>query len=90
MPSVLYKFKFYLSFFVCLFARLFVDIEEQEGHRVGGVCSDVVGMVTELLVHLNVSSDCCLEHENISECATPTTNAPPFPNRIPASQGEPN
>ncbi len=55
-----------------------------------GVCGDVVGIVTELLIHLNVSTVCCLEQENTSKCVTPTTQAPPTTksNRVSTSQGE--
>jgi len=67
---------------------IIIYAEEEEEEE--GLCSDVVTVVTELLIHLNVSTECCLEQENVSICATPTTSAPTTvaSNRISTSEGE--
>ena len=65
------------------------DEEEEEDHEEEeGVCSDVYGLVKELLLHLNVSTPCCLG-EDPSKCGTaPTTSAPSTSTRISVSEGE--
>ena len=50
------------------------DEEEREEDE-WDVCSDVLGVVTDLLVHLNTSTNCCLG-EDTSNCNPPALTAP--------------